>query len=66
MKRFMNKKMLVVGVAVALVLGIGGVAFAYFTSNGTGTGSADVGSPTKYPEGNNMAVVHLGARPVRV
>jgi hypothetical protein len=21
---------------------------------------------TKYPEGNNMAVVHLGARPVRV
>ena len=44
MKRFMNKKLLVVGVAVALVLGIGGAAFAYFTSNGTGTGAAQVGT----------------------
>jgi hypothetical protein len=42
MKRFMTKKVLVVGVAVALVLGIGGAAFAYFTSTGTGTGSAPV------------------------
>ncbi len=31
MKRFMNKKVAVVGIAVALVLGIGGAAFAYFT-----------------------------------
>ena len=44
MKRFMSKKLLVVGVAMALVLGIGGAAFAYFTSAGSGTGSAKTGS----------------------
>ncbi|MGA2529286.1 MAG: hypothetical protein ABSG36_09020 [Acidimicrobiales bacterium] len=43
MKRFMNKKALVVGVAVALVLGLGGAAFAYWTSSGGGTGAAQVG-----------------------
>jgi hypothetical protein len=44
MKRFMSKKLLVVGVAMALVLGIGGAAFAYFTAHGSGTGSATTGS----------------------
>jgi hypothetical protein len=44
MKRFMSKKLLVVGVAVALVLGIGGAAFAYFTTTGTGTGNAYTGA----------------------
>jgi hypothetical protein len=44
MKRFMNKKLLVVGVVVALILGIGGAAFAYFTTTGSGTGSAPIGS----------------------
>ena len=44
MKRFMNKKVATVGIAVALVLGIGGAAFAYFTSSGGGTGSAQVGT----------------------
>jgi hypothetical protein len=34
MKRFMSKKLLVVGVAVAVVLGVGGAAFAYFSSSG--------------------------------
>ena len=43
MKRFMSKKLLVVGVAVAVFLGVGGAAFAYFTTNGTGTGSAAIG-----------------------
>ncbi len=42
MKRFMSKKLLVVGVAVALVIGVGGAAFAYFTTTGGGTGSAAV------------------------
>jgi hypothetical protein len=39
----MNKKVAVVGLAVALVLGVGGAAFAYFTSAGAGTGSSGVG-----------------------
>jgi hypothetical protein len=42
-KRFMNKKMLVVGVAVAVALGVGGAAFAYFTTTGSGTGNAAIG-----------------------
>jgi hypothetical protein len=44
MKRFMNKKALVVGVAVALAIAAGGAAFAYFTTTGGGTGSAAVGT----------------------
>jgi hypothetical protein len=40
MKRFGKKRLLTVGLAVALVLGIGGAAFAYWTSSGAGTGSA--------------------------
>jgi hypothetical protein len=44
MKRFMNKKMLVVGVAVAVFLGVGGAAFAYFTTSGNGTGNAYTGT----------------------
>jgi len=44
MKRFMNKKVAVVGVAVALVLGLGGAAFGYFATAGAGTGSASVGT----------------------
>jgi hypothetical protein len=44
MKRFMSKKLLVVGVAVAVLIGVGGAAFAYFTTHGSGTGSAAVGT----------------------
>jgi hypothetical protein len=51
MKRFMNKKLLVVGLAAGLALGIGGAAFAYFTSSGSGTGTAQVGTAT-----NNIVV----------
>ena len=47
MKRFMTKKVAVVGLAVALVIGVGGAAFAYFTSVGAGTGSAAVGTSSK-------------------
>jgi hypothetical protein len=54
MKRFMNKKLLVVGVAVAVLLGVGGAAFAYFTSTGSGTGSAAVGTST------NLVIHQLG------
>jgi len=43
MKRFMNKKVLVVGVAVALAIAAGGAAFAFFSSTGSGTGSAQTG-----------------------
>ena len=54
MKRFMSKKVAVVGLAVALVIGIGGAAFAYFTSTGTGTGSAVVGTSS------NLIIQQLG------
>jgi hypothetical protein len=44
MKRLTRKNLAAIAVTGALVLGGGGVAFAYFTSGGGGTGSADVGS----------------------
>ncbi|MGD0321940.1 MAG: hypothetical protein ABSC00_10135 [Acidimicrobiales bacterium] len=40
MKRFMNRKVVTIGVAVGLTLGIAGAALAYFTSSGTGSGTA--------------------------
>lgn len=43
-KLFMTKKVVVVGTAVALTLGLSGAAFAFFTSQGTGTGSGVVGT----------------------
>jgi len=46
MKRFMNKKVVAIGLAAGLTLGAAGAAFAYFTGTGTGTGSADTGSVT--------------------
>jgi hypothetical protein len=39
-----TKKIIAVGAAAALTLGIAGTAFAYFTSTGSGTGTAYVGS----------------------
>jgi hypothetical protein len=51
----MNKKMLVVGVAVAVFLGVGGAAFAFFTTHGGGTGSATVATPS------NLSIHQLGA-----
>ncbi len=55
MKRFMSKKLLVVGVAVALALGVGGAAFAYFGVGGTGTGTAPVATA------QNVAITQTGA-----
>ncbi|HEY5304199.1 MAG TPA: hypothetical protein VIJ86_09105 [Acidimicrobiales bacterium] len=43
-KLFMRRKVVVVGAAVALTLGISGAAFAFFTSSGTGTGTGVVGN----------------------
>ena len=43
MKRFTHKKAAAVAVTAVLVLGGGGIAFAYFTSGGSGGGLAGVG-----------------------
>jgi hypothetical protein len=43
-KKFMHRKVVVVSAAVALTLGLSGAAFAFFTQQGTGTGSGVVGS----------------------
>lgn len=43
-KLFSTKKAVAVGASVALTLGLSGAAFAYFTSSGSGTGSATVGA----------------------
>jgi hypothetical protein len=42
--RFLKRKRLLVGLGVVATLVVAGSAFAYFTSTGTGTGSATVGS----------------------
>jgi hypothetical protein len=55
MKRFMSKKLLVVGVAVAVFLGVGGAAFAFFTSSGTGSGNAYTGT------GANLTITQLNS-----
>ena len=34
MKRFMNKKVMAIGLAAGLTLGAAGAAFAYFTTSG--------------------------------
>jgi len=44
MTRYLNKKMTAVALTAGLVLGGGGVAFAFFTSTGSGHGSAAVGT----------------------
>ena len=45
MKRFMTKKVAAVALTAGLLVGTGGVAVAYFTSGGSGSGTANVGSP---------------------
>ena len=44
MKRFMNKKVVAIGLAAGITLGGAGAAFAYFSSAGTGVGTAGVGT----------------------
>ncbi len=48
MKRFITKKVAIVGGAVALVMAMSGAAYAYFTATGTGTGTAQVGYATNW------------------
>ena len=55
MKRFMTKKVAVVGLVVALVIGVGGAAFAYFSTTGTGSGAAQVGTAS------NVTITQIGA-----
>lgn len=43
-KLFATKKVVAVSATVALTLGLSGAAFAYFSSTGTGAGTASVGS----------------------
>ena len=50
-KRFLNKKVAAIGLAIGLAAGLGGAAFAYFTSTGAGNGTASVGTT-----GANIAV----------
>jgi hypothetical protein len=59
MKRFMNKKVAAIGLAAGLTLGAAGAAFAYFTSSGTGGGSAQVGTAT-----NDIVVTGTETTPV--
>ena len=39
-KKFLNKKVIGIGLAAGLLLGAGGAAFAYFLGSGSGTGQA--------------------------
>src|ERR1700691_3503687 len=43
-KKFATKKVVVIGAAVALTLGIAGGAFAYFTTTGSGSGTTTAGA----------------------
>jgi hypothetical protein len=43
-KRFVSKKVVAVGLAAGITLGLGGAAFAYFTAAGTGNAKAAVGN----------------------
>jgi len=51
MKLFKSKKVVAVAATAGLLIGVGGAAFAYFTSTGNGTGSATVGSATAWTVG---------------
>lgn len=44
MKRFLRKRIVVPVIVGAVALSMGGVAFGYFTSTGSGTGSGTVGT----------------------
>jgi len=44
MKRFMNKKVVAIGLAAGMTLGAAGAAFAYFTTSGSGSGSTTAGT----------------------
>jgi hypothetical protein len=43
-KRFMNKKVVAIGLAAGITLGGAGAAFAYFTTSGSGAGTENAGT----------------------
>jgi hypothetical protein len=45
-KSFMSKKVVAIGLAAGITLGLGGAAFAYFTASGSVSGAAAVGDAT--------------------
>ena len=51
MKRFMNKKVVAIGLAAGITLGAAGAAFAYFTATGSGTGTGSVGLASNWSVG---------------
>ena len=46
--KFSSKRVLVIGIVAALVVGGGGAAFAYWSSTGSGTGAASSGTSTAF------------------
>ena len=46
--KFSSKRVLVIGIVAALVVGGGGAAFAYWSSTGSGTGAAETGTSTAF------------------
>ena len=63
MKRFMNKKVVAIGLAAGITLGAAGAAFAYFTSTGSGPGAASVGtaSPLTVTQTNTISGLTPGS-----
>ena len=56
-RRFLRKRYVIPSIAAAAALAGGGIAFAYFTSPGSGTGSASVGTPA------SLLIDRLGGTP---
>jgi hypothetical protein len=67
-KVFSTKRGLVaVGLTAALAVGLAGTAFAYFTANGSGSGSASVGSSTAVTlDGTITGDLYPGGAPAAV
>jgi hypothetical protein len=64
-KKFLTtrKKVAAVALSGAMAAGIAGVAFAYFTSSGSGTGSASTGSSTAFTIAQDSATPATGLYP---
>ncbi len=59
MKRFFSKKAVAVGLSFGVALGISGMAFAYWTSSGTGSGTAGTGSTVPVTVNQTTTVTNL-------
>jgi hypothetical protein len=58
-KRFMSKKVVAIGLAAGVTLGLGGAAFAYFTADGSGNAAASVGTAGTWGVVSNGQAVGL-------